>query len=425
MKNLITFLVVLITTTVIGQETRLCYSGSVEYVFDGEGQFWDAQYNFTYTNDILPSDCSYSVVNDTEIALQDIGLNIFTDAATVVNNDQNVYSGSDPSLLINHSISLPRVYEGSQAIKLNDTVNDKSVTSMTFSFQVTEPVISFKYSLIASNPPSSLSASDVARFIVNIRDGLNQNLLDSFCITIENNDPDFFSTGTSTEDLLYTGWQCKEFEIDTSSVSEINIQFIVMDDSKGVGFHTAYIDAICDEPCCPQCPTVTTDVGSTNTDEIEAEVCIIALNTISDTASAIYHAGEEVLLQPGFEALSGTTDRFYIEGCTGQFALRPGNDTGSVSEQPYTTNEEVIESIADNLTIYPNPVQDKLTIQHGEARVTTISLYGVDGKIILQLIPDGNTAATTINTSTIAKGIYILSVETNDGTITTAKIVKN
>ena len=416
MRKIITTLILLAAVFVSAQESRTCYVGSFEDALDGEGNFYNPQFYFSYRDNIGESDCSYSVANDPSVSLSDIDLNIFTDYVTVVNNDANVYGGYDPSLL-QHLVSVPRVYEGSQAIKLNDTINNKSVASMNFAYQVTQPNISFKYLLIATNPPALSFDNHSPRFIVNLRDqGLN--LIDSYCLEITNNHPDFYSTGTTTSDLLYSGWKCMEFEVDTTSVTEVNLQFIVMDDSKGAGFHTAYIDAICDTPCCVDCINVTTPVGTGMIDEKQAEECIYANNTITSTGSAIYHAGTEVVLEEGFEALYGTTDRFYVEGCSGTFVARQAVYTQS-------TEEDTKPAGTGMFTVYPNPAQSELNIVPNQGlTIKNASLYSPDGKLVLRANGQ-NTANYRLDISSIANGLYLLSVETNDGNITTTRIVKN
>ncbi|AXG75024.1 T9SS C-terminal target domain-containing protein [Flavobacterium arcticum] len=420
MRKLITILAITITMGAFAQ--RPCVNGSFEYVWgiyqDSEA-FNDSQFNFTYESGVESVDCNYDVISDDnsgiDVLFSEVEYNNFNTKVSVVDD------GLEPNLFA-ESVSIPRVYEGNQAIKLNDSLNNSSVTSMGFAFEVTRPVISFKYLLVANNPVG-VSSGNLPHFIVNLFDDSNI-LLDTFCVIIEVNDPDFQSTGTSASDFLYSGWQCLEFGIDTTLTARARLQFIVADDTENVGFHTAYIDNICDEPCCLECPDIITPVGTGMIDEEEAEICIYASNSITGTGSAIYHAGTEVVLEDGFEALYGTIDRFYIEGCSGNFAARPANPN---NEDKVENNlEEINNSLDKGFIVYPNPVLNELnivTVQ--DVVITKVSLYAIDGKLILQAMPNGSAKTNTIDISSVSKGIYVLSVETNDGKVTSTKVLKN
>ncbi|QYJ67420.1 T9SS type A sorting domain-containing protein [Flavobacterium litorale] len=424
-KQIILYNLLLVTSAISAQEqTRLCAIGSFEIGLT-------PQFNFTEKSNLSTTTCNYDVSTDTDIPIASItGVNNFSDKVTIVDNDATISGGNDPDLFAQQpSVAVPRVADGAKAIKLNDNttgLGDKSVTSMNFAFEVTNPVISFKYSLVATNP-IGLPNNELPRFIVNLVDGANGNSIDGFCLTVDPNDSELQSTGTTSNDLLYSGWQCVTFEIDTTTATYpqgVNLQFIVIDDAKGLGFNSVYIDSICDGPCCPDCPDITLPVGTGMIDEQEAEICIYASNAITGTGSAIYHAGTEVVLETGFEALEGTKDRFYIEGCTGSFALRPGNSNNLGNETD--TTPQILDDAESGFKVYPNPTQNQLTITiSNDVAPSKVSLYSVDGKLILQTKPSSTNNNYTIDIGSISKGIYILSVETTDGNITSTKVVKN
>tara|TARA_Y100000813_G_C24063655_1_gene305233 strand:+ start:19 stop:579 length:561 start_codon:yes stop_codon:yes gene_type:complete len=171
---------------------------------------------------------------------------------------------------------------------------------------------------------------------------------------------------------------------------------------------------------CLECPDITTPVGTGMLDEQEAEICIYASNSIADDASAIYHAGTEVVLEEGFEALYGSTNRFYVEGCSGNFAARQAMHQ---DEQEDKTKE--ISSVGTGIIIYPNPVENELTIAtQDNLMITAINLYAVEGKLILTNVPSQKSNTYILDISSVAKGVYLLSVETNDGKTEISKIVK-
>src|SRR5690606_11959863 len=120
--------------------------------------------------------------------------------------------------------------------------------------------------------------------------------------------------------------------------------------------------------CCEDCINDLGD-GINGVDHKEAEVCINADNSISNDSEAIYHAGYEVVLLPDFVASSGSSDRFYIEGCSGEFAAR------GMSQQ----EESLINNSMNNVYVYPNPANDRLNIDFGDLILTNIEIYTLDG----------------------------------------------
>jgi len=76
-------------------------------------------------------------------------------------------------------------------------------------------------------------------------------------------------------------------------------------------------------------------------------------------------------------------------------------------------------SVNNNITVYPNPAIDQLTIE--SIQKSTIEILNIHGQTILQRqIQQGK---TNIDISILAKGIYILRLTSNDKTAVT-KIVK-
>ncbi|MBY8961668.1 T9SS type A sorting domain-containing protein [Flavobacterium sp. D11R37] len=171
---------------------------------------------------------------------------------------------------------------------------------------------------------------------------------------------------------------------------------------------------------CLECPDITTPVATGMLDEQEAEICIYASNSIADDASAIYHAGTEVVLEEGFEALYGSIDRFYVEGCSGNFAVRQAMHQ---EEQEDKTKE--MSPVGNGTIIYPNPVENELTITtQDNLMITAINLYSVEGKLILNNVSSQKSNTYMLDLSSVTKGVYLLSVETNDGKTEISKIVK-
>ncbi len=72
----------------------------------------------------------------------------------------------------------------------------------------------------------------------------------------------------------------------------------------------------------------------------------------------------------------------------------------------------------NSLKLYPNPVNDFLTIQTNET-IESITVSDVNGRLVLQ----SNAPLNTINVSALQNGLYFASITTNTGTVT-KKIIK-
>ena len=258
---------------------------------------------------------------------------------------------------------------------------------------------------------------DEPRFIVRVHD-LVGNTLNEICLQIDYNDTDF--QATDGDEFLYLPWTCGNIVIDDENIDvgqRIAVDFIIADDRKGAGFSTVYIDDICNVECgeCLYCiQDYNIDVLGTTTDTQQAQNCITAINTLNNEATAIYHAGKEVVLKPDFEALNGSTARFYIEDCDSGFAARQSLQ----EENNYMITEEEIR-------IFPNPASGTLNIIREGNTITGIQLYSSDGKLILEKDNNRNEALFALDISNISKGLYLLNIETSDGTIFRKQIIKD
>lgn len=70
------------------------------------------------------------------------------------------------------------------------------------------------------------------------------------------------------------------------------------------------------------------------------------------------------------------------------------------------------EFVADTFTVYPNPASGIITI-NGNTEIKNIKLYNVSGKLIRSI--DGNN--NTISIKDMAKGLYVLQIETLNTTV--------
>ena len=91
----------------------------------------------------------------------------------------------------------------------------------------------------------------------------------------------------------------------------------------------------------------------------------------------------------------------------------PGTGNGMYTTQVACQTACVITAINEdisNISVYPNPVKDVLTI---EGNYTSVDIYDVFGKLVLSA-----EAKQTINVSSLSSGVYMLKINTKQGTAT-------
>ena len=111
------------------------------------------------------------------------------------------------------------------------------------------------------------------------------------------------------------------------------------------------------------------------------------------------------------------------------FTVQTGNTDFELSGTMTFVYDEVSgisDVLANQISIYPNPVKDELRIESGETAfggsqltITKMEILDVTGKVIYQF----NNLRNQINVSALPQGIYFLKLETDKG-ITAKKLVK-
>lgn len=73
--------------------------------------------------------------------------------------------------------------------------------------------------------------------------------------------------------------------------------------------------------------------------------------------------------------------------------------------------------------VYPNPIQDNVTIEISENLIgATVSMSDLSGRIVLQAVVSN--VILTLNTNQLPKGIYEIKITTKDGELISRKVVK-
>lgn len=172
------------------------------------------------------------------------------------------------------------------------------------------------------------------------------------------------------------------------------------------------------ETPCPLTLTLTSainDVSAPQQDNRQVHETIFASNVINVNAGAIYHAGDFVELNPGFEAVNGSRFSAYIEGCSDTFIYRAANVDDDIK------NDSKLS--AENIKLYPNPTNNYITVDYtvgfNQVRITSI-----DGKTVFNQKSDISNSKQ-IDVSNLKNGIYTLSIVTAEGATLTEKLIKN
>jgi hypothetical protein len=121
--------------------------------------------------------------------------------------------------------------------------------------------------------------------------------------------------------------------------------------------------------------------------------------------------------------IAGATAQNYVVTATGNYAVEITTascvDTSACVNVIITSINELSKN---NVNIYPNPTNGKVTIQLANATITTdYSIYAIDGKIVAS----GTTKTNTIvvDLSNESKGVYFVKLNTTNSS-TVHKLIK-
>ncbi|WP_313805358.1 T9SS type A sorting domain-containing protein [Flavobacterium sp.] len=148
-------------------------------------------------------------------------------------------------------------------------------------------------------------------------------------------------------------------------------------------------------------------------DKKQASNTITASNVINSGVGAIYHAGNSVTLTSGFQAVSGSTFRAYIEGCTNSFVGRNTNFD-------FKSEGDLI-SESNDVKLYPNPNNGVFTLDLGTIKNLDINVYDTLGKLIYH--SSNNESIININLNHLPSGLYIAQLN-GEGIDKSIKFIK-
>lgn len=144
---------------------------------------------------------------------------------------------------------------------------------------------------------------------------------------------------------------------------------------------------------------------------------------LEEGSNVTFQAGSVITLQSGFEVLAGTEFLGQIQSCS---SVRPSETSVASRSSEEDINEitslkTLEKESALNLEIYPNPVNQQLTIISKESNRYIYHLMSLDGRILME----GNlNEFIQINMEGLSNGMYILDLmETTSGKRHAEKII--
>jgi hypothetical protein len=190
--------------------------------------------------------------------------------------------------------------------------------------------------------------------------------------------------------------------------------------------------ATCLNSClsCPANLVVTTNVNAPDTDNRQASATITATNTIASGATGIYHAGTELVFEPGFILASGSNFRGHIEGCTNSFVLgqtspSEGPVAGTLPDEDIKNNvmtPKPQDEHIENLVLAPNPNNGSFVLNLKESTTGSIQITDLYGRIVYER-KFKNVTQFDIDIQERPIGVYIVRVLTDKANLI-RKIIK-
>jgi hypothetical protein len=148
---------------------------------------------------------------------------------------------------------------------------------------------------------------------------------------------------------------------------------------------------------------------------------LIGVGNNSYQDGVVYHAGDFVELNPGFEALLGSQFAAYPEDCSGTYVYRVQAPTKG---KPAKSTEVNLVKIAKGFDIYPNPSSNSIEIVMKNTRFNKVTITSVDGKTVYENKMEANDRQQ-LSIQHFAEGIYIVNVTSEEGKVFTRKLIKN
>ncbi|WP_298902927.1 T9SS type A sorting domain-containing protein [uncultured Psychroserpens sp.] len=171
---------------------------------------------------------------------------------------------------------------------------------------------------------------------------------------------------------------------------------------------------------------ITTDTsGGTLSAHGSGEVIPLVSITVNGTPTS----GEIRLLEndsnlASHPAINGSLDAFMQVDITDDSMVNFTNEfniiSGTKSYSFDTLSTEEVEAQVLDVSLYPNPAQDEVFLRGNINALIGIEIYDINGKRMLSQIE----SFERIDVSQLEAAVYLLKLESNTGSITTIKLVK-
>ena len=149
----------------------------------------------------------------------------------------------------------------------------------------------------------------------------------------------------------------------------------------------------------------------------------------------VFHAGEEISLQPGFEVIGTSASNVnfaaYIDDdCAmydGVFRINPSSG-GSAKRFLPTVGQEYSLNKGATLSVFPNPVTSILNIHYGLpsvgfVQVDIVNLYGQSISVVANGEQVQGNHTVNFNTSDLASGVYFVQFRSQTGVVSKPVVV--
>ena len=241
--------------------------------------------------------------------------------------------------------------------------------------------------------------------------------------------------GGSNENLIksVSAWDLSTFQASTDQLSYIDVDVsntlvpinssnIVNNKSKiyfkiknGCPFDTFYEADTYKRPAAPTATSIQTVAsGSTFADLAPIGTAGSVYIKWYPTATAV--SADE--LQQNTVLTAGTTyyatQQFSISGCASPTTAVTVKFSGTLATDSF--------ALGSKIKVYPNPTSGMINIDMKDLSFAKTTLYDLNGKVLKSQSSDST--SSKINISDLAKGIYLLKIDTNNGSIT-KQIIKD
>lgn len=220
---------------------------------------------------------------------------------------------------------------------------------------------------------------------------------------------------------IYLSRPAKTYMSVINNPDNINNPDFILDSNIGQGDNTIALPQWVhwQVPPCPSdllLTSPTNDVALNASDNRQASNSITASNIINDGATGQYHAGNVVYLKSGFNAKVGSNFRAYIEGCSGDFAARASTEENGMERM------DVEDAEIKSFTMSPNPANEKVTIEY-DGVISNLMVTSIEGVTMFNQAIGKN--SYDLYVANYKRGIYVVTIQTQDGKILTEKLMKN